>query len=36
MTTSPILDDLFFHVFREWLSVEYSISFMQLLVLKVG
>ena len=34
MMTSPIIDDLFIHVFREWLSVEYSISFMQLFSVK--
>ena len=34
MMTSPVIDDLFIHVFREWLSVEYSISFMQLFSVK--
>ena len=34
MMTSPIIDDLFIHVFHEWLSVECSISFMQLFSVK--
>ena len=34
MMTSPVIDDLSIHVFREWLSVEYSISFMQLFSVK--
>ena len=34
MMTSPVIDDMFIHVFREWLSVEYSISFMQLFSVK--
>ena len=34
MMTSPVIDDLFIHFFRKWLSVEYSISFMQLFSVK--